>query len=400
MWHALLLGGVLAVGQAAPPEAEKQAAEQPAPPRPAPAERWPLMKLLQGTFYGSELDDHKVRVYGWTEMSFTASTDRHDQLPMGFNFLANDFLLQQNWLRVERLTDPKATTPTWGFRIDTILPGSDYRFTIARGLFDGQLVANDGRPLLYGIDPVQFYTEVYIPQVCQGLSVRVGKFFTQYGIESIDTTQNVLASHAYSFIYDPFTNTGVLAQLQLDSAWSVQTGIVLGGDVFIDPADTPTYIGSVKWAPPNGRASVLFAVILGDPRFDRREMFNHPQILDLVFTYKLNDRVTYSIDALYGYQTEVPGIGFANWYCFMQFLTCQLSSQVSSTVRLELFDDIQGQRTGFPGLYTALTAGLNYKPRPEVVFRPEVRYDYNEQSRPFEGKKGVFTAAMDVILRW
>jgi hypothetical protein len=61
---------------------------------------------------------------------------------------------------------------------------------------------------------------------------------------------------------------------------------------------------------------------------------------------------------------------------------------------------VDGNRTGFAGLYTALTAGLTWKPCPEVVLRPEVRYDYNEQSRPFEGKKGVFTAAMDVILRW
>jgi hypothetical protein len=394
MWHALLLGGVLAVGQGPPPEREKPTLEEPAPAAAAPAERWPLMTLLQGTSYGWLLDDHKVRVYGWTEVSFTASSDRHDQLPMGFNYLANNFLLQQNWLRIERLIDTKATEPNFGFRLDTILPGADYRFTIARGLFDGQF------PATYGIDPVQFYAEAYFPQVCRGLTFRVGKFFTQYGIESIDATQDLLVSHVYSFIYDPFTNTGAMAQVQLDDAWSVQSGLVLGGDIFIHPADTPTYIGSVKWAPPKGRASVQFAVILGDPRFDPRWNFNHPQILDLVFTYKLSERVGYSLDSLYGYQAEVPGIGFANWFSVVQYLTCQLDPQLSGTVRLELFDDVQGQRTGFPGLYTALTAGLNYKPRPEVVLRPEVRYDYNEQSRPFEGKKGVFTMAMDMILRW
>jgi hypothetical protein len=389
MWLAVVLSCALTAGQA-PAEA----------PPPAPPDRWLLMKLLQGTYYGALLDGHRVRIHGWTEGSFTASTAAHDQLPMGFNFLANDFLLQQNWLRVERPTDPKATEPTFGFRFDTILPGSDYRFTIARGLFDGQLVANDGGPLLYGIDPVQMYAEAYVPNVCRGLTLRLGRFFAQYGFESIDTTQNPLASHSYCFIYDPFTHTGLLAQLQLDDAWSVQSGLVTGSDIFIDPAATPTYIGSVKWSPPRGRASVLFAVIVGDPRFDAEENFNHPQVFDVVFTCKIDERLTYVLDALYGFQTNVPDIGFANWYGTVHYLTWQLAPRLAGTARLEFFDDVQGQRTGFAGLYSSLTGGLNFRPRPDVIVRPEIRYDYNEQSRPFEGKKGLFTAAMDVVVRW
>src|SRR5437773_2063589 len=82
-------------------------------------------------------------------------------------------------LRVERMIDDKATTPTWGFRSDTILPGTDYRFTLARGLFDRQLSANRGAPSLYGIDPIQFYGELYLPQVGRGLDVKVGRFFAQ-----------------------------------------------------------------------------------------------------------------------------------------------------------------------------------------------------------------------------
>jgi hypothetical protein len=31
---------------------------------------------------------------------------------------------------------------------------------------------------------------------------------------------------------------------------------------------------------------------------------------------------------------------------------------------------------------------------------PELRYDYNGESRPFENERGVFTATADVILRW
>jgi hypothetical protein len=204
MWSALFLSGALALGQpptppttplpspvsveptgpvvpgstevtavvqpalGQPPQAQtieiplpQLAPPAPAPVKPAapatPADRWALMRLLQGTWYGAVLDDNRISISGWTEGSFTASTARVSQLPIGFNYRANEFLLQNNWLRVERTVDQGATTPTWGFRSDTILPGSDYRFTIARGLFSDQLTGNNGVPHVYGIDPVQFY---------------------------------------------------------------------------------------------------------------------------------------------------------------------------------------------------------------------------------------------------
>jgi hypothetical protein len=84
----------------------------------------------------------------------------------------------------------------------------------------------------------------------------------------------------------------------------------------------------------------------------------------------------------------------------VQYLTYTFGPQVSGTARLEFFDDCQGQRTGFSGLYTAATAGITYKPIKSLWLRPEVRYDYNNDTRPFEDKHGLFTATFDVIVRW
>ena len=96
----------------------------------------------------------------------------------------------------------------------------------------------------------------------------------------------------------------------------------------------------------------------------------------------------------------MPTTGTASWQGIVNYLTCDFTRHVSGTTRLEFWNDAQGQRTGFRGLYTALTAGLNLHPRKGLVFRPELRCDYNDESRPFQGKNGLFTAAMDVILRW
>jgi hypothetical protein len=51
-------------------------------------------------------------------------------------------------------------------------------------------------------------------------------------------------------------------------------------------------------------------------------------------------------------------------------------------------------------LYTDLTVGLQFRPRKDVAIRPELRYDFNPEARPFENKHGLFTAATDVLLRW
>ena len=215
----------------------------------APADRWLLMNSLQGTWPGSLLDEHRLQISGWTDVSFTASSAEHSNLPLGFNYLANEGLLQQNWLRIEQSAiSSGASEPTFGFRSDTILPGTDYRFTLPRGLFNSQLTDDHGQPNLYGIDPIQFYGEAFLPLAGGGVDVKLGRFFAQFGVESNDAPSNALCSHAYTFIYDPFTQTGLLTTIKINDSLSFQAGVVLGSDVFIDPADQPTFIGSVKWS--------------------------------------------------------------------------------------------------------------------------------------------------------
>lgn len=364
-------------------------------------DRWFLMRELDGTCPGCFLQENRIEISGWTEASLTVSSAHSSNLPMGFNYLANDFALQQNWLRIDRPVVTKDTTEaSYGFRSDTILPGTDYRFTAARGLFSDQLTADNGQPNTYGFDPVQFYGEAYFPTIAKGLDVKVGRIFCQYGAETIDAIPNSLASHSYTFIYDPFTHTGVMGTLQMTDEWSIQLGAMAGPDVFIDPASSPYGMFTLKWAPPEGSDTVLVAGVLGSGRFDVAENFNNPNMVDLVYTHAFNKSLNYTLDALFGYQTNVPGIGTATWFSFVNYLTYKFSSKVSMTGRLEFFDDIDGNRTGFEGLYTAATVGVNVQARKSLILRPEIRYDYNTESQPFEGRHDLLTAAVDVILRW
>src|SRR5205823_6395067 len=223
--------------------------------------------------------------------------------------------------------------------------------------------ASDGRPNLYGIDPIAQYVEGYFPTVGRGLDVKVGHFFAQVGVEANDAPSNQLFSHAYTFIYNPFTHTGVLNVLKLTDAWSVQARLVLGSDVFIDPADRATFIGSVKWTPPDGRDSAAFNTIVGPGRFDPGRELNNLDVFDFIYTHKFNPQLNYIYETLFSFQTNVPGKGTITSLGVVNYLTYAITPRLSTTTRLEFFNDAQGQRTGFPGLYTALTTGVSFSPR-------------------------------------
>jgi hypothetical protein len=385
------------------------APEQPALERPSAAssptptstpDRWMLMKALQGTWPGSVLDESRLQVSGWVDLGATFGTASSNNLPLTFNYRDNTFSLQQNWVRIERSALTTGTNePTLGFRSDWILPGTDYQFTVARGLLSDQLTAKNGTPRTYGIDPVQFYAEAYFPTVSRGLDVKVGRVEAPFGVESIAAPDNAQFSHSYTFEYNPFTQTGILATLKLTPAWSVQAGLVLGSDVFFDGGDL-TFVGQADWTPPGGRDSAVLSVIFGSGRFNQARQLNNVNLVDLVLTHRFSSVLTSRLEALGGWETNVPGIGTANWLGVGSYLTCDFTPHLSGTTRLEFFDDPQGQRTGFRGLYWALTAGLNIHPRRDLVIRPELRCDGNDESRPFQDKRGLFTVAVDVILRW
>ena len=82
MLSCLLLGAALSLGQTESPDKAVEVQPAPTPTVQAP-DRWELMKALQGTWYGSLLDDNRLRLYGWSDMTYTASSDRVSNLPMG-----------------------------------------------------------------------------------------------------------------------------------------------------------------------------------------------------------------------------------------------------------------------------------------------------------------------------
>ncbi len=374
--------------------------EEPPPPTP-----YLLERSLQGTWYGQALRDRGITVYGWTQLSYNLSTASGTNLPRTLDDRANEFLLNQNWLHVEKTIDPKKQEFQLGWNVDMILPGSDYRYTLPRGLWNDQLTRNNGGPQLYGIDPYQFYTQAFLPGVGpQGTTVKLGRFATHCSYEVVQGVDTPFVSRSYMFQYNPFTHTGVWATTPLDDTWTASYGLATGSDTFIDPANRATFIGQLKWAPPEGKTNVLLNVVASNPEYDTKEAFPFYNYYGMVLTHKFTDKLTYVLDAGYSHldNAPIPGKpnGFADWYGAANYFTYAHTDKVSSTLRAEVFNDSTGFRTGSEGLYTEVTYGVAWKPTPGLIVRPSVRYDYNGYSRPFEGDNHLWTGTMEFIVRW
>jgi hypothetical protein len=390
-------------------------------------DRWWFMREVQGTWLGAFLDDNRLSVSGWTEASYTASTDRVSNLPVVFNDRANTFLLQQQWFRLDRALVTSGTSePTFGYHLD-VLFGSDYRWTLIRGLWNSQLDNSTGAQNLYGVDPIQFYANAYVPGLFRGTEFRVGRTYNPWGYESLEAVSTPLLSRSYAFFNTPFTLMGVGAYTTYTSEWSSVLILANGNDTYVVPYEEARFFGKLTYASANKHDNVQLGCTLGRGRFNAGAPFdpatvglaqepaghNNFNALDLVYTHVFDPHFTYACETMYGWQTAVPanvngGIvrsdsnspGTAHWASICQYLRFTFTSCVGSILRVETFDDFNGQRTGFPGLYTTVTGGIQLQLRKGVILRPELRNDYNGESRPFEGKHDLFTAASDLIVRW
>ncbi len=390
-------------------------------------EKYLLMKALEGTPCGCALDAKRLQVLGWLAGSYTASSAAQNNAPVVWNDRANEFLLQQAWLRLERsVVTEDAKEATFGFRMD-LMYGTDYRFTLPRGLFNSQLENADGAQNLYGFDPIQFYVNGYFPNIFKGTEVRVGRHYTPFGVESLEAVSTPLISRSYAFNFcPPFTHTGILSISTFSDRLQGYGILANGNDVFIDRSQEMRFIGRLTYTSCDKKSTYNFGTSVGRGKFNAGDpnvvataaLANEPagrnniNVFDFVYTRTLSDKVTYNFETIYGYQYGVPanvpgGLikldathGTAHWGSIVNYLFYNFSEKTSGVLRVEVFDDFEGQRTGFEGLYTAVAGDLVFKPRTGVQFRTEVRYDYQNNALPFEGERDIFTAAAELILRY
>jgi hypothetical protein len=353
-----------------------------------------------------------IKLGGWLDVGISAvANDPADRFNGVVTFDDRDGEAQMNqlWLYLNREVDTGGYGWGWGGRVDFVY-GTDAFFTQCA---DGLEANWHQTERFYQAALPQFYVDVGY----NDWTIRMGHFFTIIGYEVVQAPENFFYSHAYTHQYgEPFTHFGLLAMYKVNDQWSLSGGFTRGWDNLDDTIGKNSLglLGGANWTSWNDRLELRFAITASEegPLNADRTMYS------LVGIWHVTDDLTYVVQHDYG-QDVVPGLTKAEWYGLNQYLLYEINPRWAAGLRGEWFRDQDGTRvTGarptnalhgasFPGSFYEITAGLDWKPRQNILVRPEVRWDWYDASGPVQqlpfdsgDRASQFLFAIDMIVTY
>ncbi len=367
----------------------------------------------------------RFKISGWIDIGITgnfASPADNQNFGRFFDDRVNEPMLNQTVINLERALAPQPGEFDWGFKLQ-FMYGGDARFIHSLGLFSDTLGTSTLQP-----DLPEAYFNLHFPIISQGgLDVKLGKFVTLEGVETIDPRTNFFYSHTYIFNFGiPFNHTGALVTLHETKWLDLYAGITRGVNTSIeDNNQSVSFHGGVGLNLLDGKLTVLATTSIGPETPDN----NHDQryLNDIAVTAKITDKLTALTDLNYALD-QVAG---AQAFGIAQYFTYAINSWLTAGIRGEVFWDDDGFYVvsfanthdpvrvleGLPPIdprtvgggkttYGAITAGVNIKPpMPNplagLAIRPEVRYDRSlNGTRPFNqsSDRDQFTLGIDFLL--
>ncbi len=306
--------------------------------------------------------------------------------------------LQQAWLWAEKAIDTSNGFDLGG-RID-YLYGTDAQNTQAFGT--GQVgwdnPWDNGGPNGYGHAIPQLYVEAGYGD----LSVKAGHFFTIIGYEVVPATGNFFYSHAYTMNFsEPFTHTGVLATYAPSDDVTIWGGYSFGwdsgfddnGDAFLGGISlgltddlTLTYctIGGRFVEPWSGVTDPVNLAVTG---------YEH----SIVASYSVSDSLTYIFQSDLLETDFVNGANARDTIGINQYLLKSFNDCWGAGARFEWWQNkFVDQPTDD---IFALTLGVNYRPHANLIFRPEIRWDWDDNGQFLQnGNTKQTTFGVDAIM--
>jgi len=320
---------------------------------------------------------------GWVAAGGTWNLDGYDtNAPLEFNNWEGELLAEQVWFYAAKEADTGGCGHDWGFRIDYVF-GSDAPDTQAFG--DEGWDFDWDSSSRYGSAIPQLYAEYAV----NDLSVIVGHFYTIIGYEVVQATGNFFQSHSYSQFYaEPFTHTGVLASYDAGCDTTIWAGYTFGWDSgFENLNEADTFLGGIS-IPWGDYVTFTWACVAGDFGAGNNDLadggiYMNSWVVDVALT----DKLSYVFQHDWGHNFDIPGQQSTHWYTINQCLFYEINGCWSVGGRFEWDRDDDGARINLDGVtgsadYYEATVGLNYRPNANVVFRPEVRWDW---ARGFDG---------------
>ena len=367
----------------------------------------------------------RFKISGWIDSGITFNPDgpaSNQNFGRLFDDRANEPLLNQVVINFERALAPRPGQFDWGFKLQFMF-GSEARFIHSLGLFDDTAATSIVQP-----DVVEAYLNLHFPMISEGgIDVKLGKFVTLEGAETIDPRANFFYSHSYIFNFGiPFNHTGALATLHATKWLDLMAGLTRGVNTSMDDNnDSLAFHGGAGLNFNEGKIVVAASTHIGPETPHNNHDWRY--LNTMTTTWKITDKFTSITDLNYALDEVID----AKAYGVAQYLTYAINRWLTAGIRGEIFRDdkgfyvvsfanthdpvraLEGEPTidprtvgGGKTTYGAVTLGMNIKPpmpKPaaSLVIRPELRFDRAlNGTRPFNDSsdRSQFTAGIDVII--
>jgi hypothetical protein len=376
--------------------------------------------LLQKWLFGKSADASKVKVYGWFDFGYNASTSNHNNSPLSYDFVPNRPELDQAIVRVEKTVDTTQTDHTdWGFRV-TGLYGEDYRYTAGDGWWFSQLQQHNQ---LYGGDAPEIYLQYYFPKIAQGAVVTAGRYISPCDIEAQLSPENYMYSHSLMFTVDPYTYTGANVEIRWSKNWQTLTGFQYGNDKA--PWEKSAQLNAELLVGYHNDANTDAWWFGTDSIGGGEYKYGHDdlQIASVVWGHKFSDQWHEQAQMYYMWErnaelggTEndgpvepyglgggatpiIQGTSHANG--FVTYWQYDVDKKSYLSGRFDLLNDPEGYRTGFKALFTSYTLAYVHWLTKDVTVRPEIRYEEaNVPAYDNGNRKAQWTVAGDIIIHF
>lgn len=359
----------------------------------------PLMTALWGGPHGDDWKKTGIQIYGWLNFGGNVSSSNkggYSNFPAAYAERANTIEPDQEVLYIERQPDTVQKDHfDWGFRL-AMLWGIDYRFTTAKGIFSNQLL---GKNQEYGFDPVMAYVDFYIPQVAQGMDIRVGRYISLPDIEAQLAPNNYTYSHSLTYTFDCYTQSGINTTTKLSNHWLLQVGLSSGCDAAPWTSDAKATINSCLGFTWQEGGSNLYAC--ANAINDGKYAYNNLQAYYLTFYHKFNSRWHQATEGWYQYEKNTPNVNnpaaasllitgangavckntsdltcYAPDWAVVNYVERQMSKHDYISIRNEFMNDMVGQRTGVKNRYSEHLIGWGHWIGTTILLRPELRFEH------------------------
>ncbi len=360
-----------------------------------------LRDILDWARIGPILNKLGVKIYGYFEagVMYDTTATRNGAGPtfLGFNYFKNTPMLNKISLNVERTVDPSKKEFDFGFRLEGIW-GTDAKFIHSNGIANTQT----GR---YQMDPLQAYVDVATPYL--PIRIRAGKWIGLAGFEQFSANiygafgdpARAFYSYSYQFLYaEPGTQTGILGIYVLNPQWSFDLGMTDGWNQSTRDANHyADILGRISYTP-DDKTAVIFVMTEGPeyptgvgrglPPGDNKDWWT---AMNLVVTRKVTHKLSVGLGGDFVNAPHIPGLdkGAKQWGGVAGYGSYAFNPHVTLNSRGEWYiDAANGFSNGAStrANYYEFTLGPAIKPfvknkfLSQILLRPEIRFDFSNQS--------------------